>query len=154
MGDMDKEETKLDKEKAEKEEKKSKKAKKRASEAFRVEEAVKRMKEPDPELISEDADYNLLDQEIEEEYELDEKVDDNKEKRNATTIYIESYVAEKNRYRDSDREAAAKFNAVKNDDETSITESLIVDRSKIRRARKAFAEKTKRKEETRNKRRN
>ena len=90
----------------------------------------------------------------EEEYELDEKVDDNKEKRNATTIYIESYVAEKNRYRDSDREAAAKFNAVKNDDETSITESLIVDRSKIRRARKAFAEKTKRKEETRNNRRN
>ena len=77
------------------------------------------MKEPDPELISEDADYNLLDQEIEEEYELDEKVDDNKEKRNATTIYIESYVAEIDRYRDSDREAAAKFNAVKNDDETS-----------------------------------
>ena len=150
MGDMDKEETKLDKEKAEKEEKKSKKAKKRASEAFRVEEAIKRMKEPDPELISEDADYNLLDQEIEEEYELDEKVDDNKEKRNATTIYIESYVAEIDRYRDSDREAAAKFN----DDETSITKSLIVDRSKIRRARKAFAEKTKRKEETRNKRRN
>ena len=92
MGDMDKEETKLDKEKAEKEEKKSKKAKKRASEAFRVEEAVKRMKEPDPELISEDADYNLLDQEIEEEYELDEIVDDNKKKRNTTTIDIESYV--------------------------------------------------------------
>ena len=90
MGDMDKEETKLDKEKAEKEEKKSKKAEKRASEAFRVEEAVKRMKEPDPELISEDADYNLLDQEIEEEYELDEIVDDNKKKRNTTTIDIES----------------------------------------------------------------
>ena len=86
----------------------------------------------------------------EEEYELDEKV----EERNTTTVDIESYVAEIDRYRDSDREAAAKFNAVKNDDETSITESLIVDRSKIRRARKAFAEKTKRKEETRNNRRN
>ena len=40
---------------------------------------------------------------------------------------------------------------MKNDDETSITESLIVDRSKIRRARKAFAEKKqkeKKKQET------
>ena len=81
----------------------------------------------------------------EEEYELDEKV----EERNTTKVNIESYVAEIDRYRDSDREAAAKFNAVKNDDETSITESLIVDRSKIRRARKSFTEK-----KTRNKRRN
>ena len=110
MGDMDKKETKFDKEKAEKEEKKTKKAKKRASEAFRVEKAVKRMKEPDPELISEDVDYNLLDQEIDEDYELDEKVAENK--RNLTTIDIESYVAEIDRYRDSDREASAKFNAV------------------------------------------
>ena len=84
----------------------------------------------------------------EEEYELDEKV----EERNTTTVDIESYVAEIDRYRDSDREAAAKFNAVKNDDETSITESLIVDRSKIWRARKAFPEKNKKKR--RNKRRN
>ena len=88
MGDMDKEETKLDKEKVEKEETKSKKAKKRASEAFRVEEAFKRMKEPAPELISEDVDYNLPDQEIEEEYELDEKVDDNKKKRKNKTQLI------------------------------------------------------------------
>merc|ERR1712129_479754 len=54
QGTVDKKETKLDKEKAERESKKERKVEKRAKEAAKVKEAIKRMKEPDPELLAEE----------------------------------------------------------------------------------------------------
>ena len=135
--------------KAEKEEKSEKRAEKRAEEAAKVEQLIKQRKEESSiTLESPDVDYATL--EDEEEY-----IGETEKVTRQTRINIETFVAEIIRAKNSPGSAAAIWNAVikcledrgviKNEDETSITTNLTVDRAKVRRAMNDLANKEKEK---------
>ena len=156
VGRLDKKETQEGNKRKEKEEKKTKKAEKRAIEAAKVEENIKMMRKSE-ELLAPDVDYDFLEENLNENYEEEFTVEEFLESKNYTTIEIEVFVAELTRYGISHKAGAAVWNAVirclekaghlKNEDDTSIKESLIVDKYKVRRAKKKFARKQKAKKD-------
>jgi len=131
------------------------KKEKRAEDAARVEENI-RMKLGAPEV-----DYNLLEEEVGVEEEMEENEDENfdedyialerKEESDRTTIDLELFVAELDRYSIPDRPGAALWNAsvkakeengvLEKESENAIRKNLTVDRYKIRREREKFRKK-------------
>ena len=129
----------------EKEKRAQAKKEKRAEDAARVDENI-RLKLSAPEM-----NYNLLDEEIgaEEEMEENENIEgdyialERKEESDRTTIDLELFVAELDRYSIPDRPGAALWNAsvkakeengvLEKESENTIRKNLTVDRYKIRR---------------------
>ena len=137
----------------EKEKRAQAKKEKRAEDAARVDENI-RLKLSAPEM-----NYNLLDEEIgaEEEMEENENIEgdyialERKEESDRTTINLELFVAELDRYSIPDRPGAALWNAsvkakeengvLEKESENTIRKNLTVDRYKIRREREKFRKK-------------
>ena len=142
--------------KADKKEKKIKKAEKRAEEAAKVDQLIRQRKEESSiTLEAPDVDYDTLEENIVDEEEYTGETEKEKKVTQQTRINIEPFVAEIIRAKNSPGSAAAIWNAVikcledhgliMNEDETSITTNLTVDRAKVRRAMNELAKKEKEK---------